>query len=328
VFSFSNPRVYLEIDENRLFIGRLKKRKGYFLCDRFDEWPLTAFEVKDGVIYKPSVLYLLIRSFLKDHRLRGAKVVVCCPYLAYWKGVDKRMPFFQAALYVSKAGLRIHSMLSEGILTEQSGVDESKFFHKDKLKSRFDFFCHFRLKNKKALVQWLTASAALFAGIGIGLSGLQIITHRRSTALRSDKVDLGQRIGLLQKKVAGVAGYSAKNKLLKHEIARFNKIKNQKWGIVSLLQSLTNAIPENTWLDAISFDHGGYTKKDGGGVSDAIEIKGYSAASQEVMSFYKDVVGRGVLEKCSLKYSKADVQGANASGRPELFTFTISGRVV
>jgi len=322
VFSFSDPRVYLEIDENRLFIGRLKKRKGYFLCDRFDEWPLTAFEVKDGVIYKPSVLYLLIRSFLKDHHLKGTKAVVCCPYLAYWKGVDKRMPFFQAALYVSKAGLKIHSMLSEGVLTEQSGVDESKFFHKDKLKNRFDFFCHFRLKHKKAILQWLGGSAGLFAGICIGLSALHVVAHRRKVSLQNDRSELGERVAVLKKKVDGVSGYAAKNKFLKQELAKFEQIKNKRWGIVSFLQSLSSSIPPNTWLDTIDFDHEGVKK---GTKGDVIKLKGYSIKSEEVMAFYKDVVGKGVLDGCSLKYGQAEVAGQE---RPELFSFTISGRVV
>jgi len=307
VFFFSGPRVYLEIDESRLFIGRLKKKKGYFLCDRFDEWPLTSFEVKDGVIYKPSVLYLLIRSFLKDHRLRGSQAVVCCPYLAYWKGVDKRMPFFQAALYVSKAGLKIHSMLSEGILTEHNGVNESKFFHQDKLKSRFDFFCHFRLKNRQPLLRWLGGSVALLASVGVGLAGLQVATYRQGSILRHDKVDLSDRIAHLQHNMQQSGEYVQTNQILKTELARLASIKNQKWGIVLVLQALTQMVPPNTWINTMSFGHD----------RSEMALSGSSASHQEIMAFYRKITGNGLLADCSLKYAQEG----------NLFSFTISGKV-
>jgi len=316
VFSFFGPKVYLEINEESLFIGRLKTKKGYFYCDRFQDWPLTAFEVKDGVIFKPSVLYLLIKSFLTDYNLQGAKAVVCCPYLTHWKGVDKRMPFFQSALYVSKSGLKIYAMLGEGILSDHDGVDGKRFFHKDKLKGRFDFFCHFRLKNKKKILIWLAGSAIMFIFVGTVLSFIHVTTYKQKSALLGDRLSLEQDLDKLQKAVKSFSAYKAANKNLKKELHRFESSKNEKWPVVTLLSSVSEIIPPNTWLEKISCSQ---IPSKGKKLVDKklVTIKGASKNYQEVLDFYRDIVARQILDDCSLKYKHAT----------DIFSFTIKAKL-
>ena len=247
----SYPKVYLEIDENRLFIGKLKRKRGHFICEVFDEWPLTSFEVKDGVIYKPSSLYLLIKSFLKDKRLMGSKAIVCCPYLAFWRGVDRRLPFFQVSLYVSKVGLKVYSLFGEGILTENKDMDNKLSFHKDVLKSKFDFFCHFRLRQKKAVLSWLATSTMLLVIAIIGVSVTHAFTAKRSSVFHKKKLGLSSQLMGLHSKVKTFSVIKHDNKKLQKELLRVEASIVKRKAIFSFFKTCAAIIPPRTWLDSL-----------------------------------------------------------------------------
>jgi len=109
-------RVYLAIDEKRFFIGQLKRRGDFFVCDPREEHWLADFVIHDGIIHNPSTIYLLIKHFLDSYRLRGASSIVCCPYLSLYNETKKKFAFFQVVLCVSKAGIKIDKLLEKEIL--------------------------------------------------------------------------------------------------------------------------------------------------------------------------------------------------------------------
>ncbi len=308
MFSSSRPKVYLEIDESKLFIGRLKKKKNKFFCDVFDEWPLTAFEVKDGVIYKPTVLYLLIKSFLSDNKLSGSKAVVCCPYLSKWKGIDKRMPFFQISLYVAKSGLKIFALIGESILSEiGSGDDKKLMFDIDELKKKFDFFCHFRLKSEKNVANWVLGSSISFIILLALVSSIHLVTYKRgqlSELSELSKLSQATEVSVDYTDSEDKTIYLGDN--LDYNAEKIDSSVIERKKLFGLFGAMSGIIPKKTWIDSFGFDknrdfidHKYSLNKKG-----AVSIKGYSSDYSEVVDFYKKIGALSITDKCSIKYSK------------------------
>lgn len=101
----SSKNVYLAINNTRFVIGQLKKRGDFFT--------ITNFQENLGALYNPSKLYVFITSFLQENNLEGARAIVCCPFLAHYAGLKRKLALFQIVLCVNKTGLQIEHVFDE-----------------------------------------------------------------------------------------------------------------------------------------------------------------------------------------------------------------------
>ena len=112
----SGPEVYIEVDEGRLFIGRLEKKGKRFFCNVSDDMFLEDLAIKDGVLYNTSALYVKTKRFVDRHRLGGARALVCCPAIKGYGEDKKRLAVLQVSLSLCKAGLVIERFFDEKLL--------------------------------------------------------------------------------------------------------------------------------------------------------------------------------------------------------------------
>ena len=106
------PALYFEIGDKSLQMGMLKrKRGGRFFCKKHDEVKFESFEVKKGIIYNPSALYLHIKRFLNKNRISNKLSVISIPYLRSKDSIKSNLQILQVALCFCKAGLTIYKII-------------------------------------------------------------------------------------------------------------------------------------------------------------------------------------------------------------------------
>lgn len=107
---------YIEIHDDKFFVGKLEKRDSKFFCVNYNEHKFDKLELFCGVLYNSSVVYRYTKNFIDNNNMIGAKALVCCPGIKNYNGLKQQLIVLQISLSLGKAGLTIEKFLDEVLL--------------------------------------------------------------------------------------------------------------------------------------------------------------------------------------------------------------------
>ncbi len=110
------PSLYVELTDKGMVLGQLQKKGGTFFFSTIEEISFVRFEVKNGIIYNPSFLYVYIREFIEKHRIVDVLTIISIPFISSKNGIKQKLQVLQVGLCCSKAGLRIYKIINTSFL--------------------------------------------------------------------------------------------------------------------------------------------------------------------------------------------------------------------
>jgi len=172
------------------------------------------------------------------------------------------------------------------------------FFRQSELEKRLDFFKDFRLNKKKKIYAWLVISSIILGGLCFLLVTSYLGT--RSEYVRVCSIQEAVRSELLssQQKAKQLFLVKQENETLKKIITKERVHDERAQNVLEVLQAITKTIPEQTWLEKISFDKKsfGSDKK----MKNRVVLEGCSLSEKQVSVFHKKIAGSEVLRDCQL----------------------------
>lgn len=178
------------------------------------------------------------------------------------------------------------------------------FFRQSELEKRLDFFKDFRLNKKKKIYAWLVISSILIGSLCFLLTTSYLGT--RSEYLRVCSIQEAVRGELLssQDKAKQLFLVKQTNEALKKIIKKERVHDERAQGALDLLQVIAKAIPEQTWLEKISFSG---AKK----MKNRVFLEGGSLSEKQVSAFYKKIARAEALRDCQLSQLTREADRAN-----------------
>ncbi|MCK4517152.1 PilN domain-containing protein [Candidatus Babeliales bacterium] len=172
------------------------------------------------------------------------------------------------------------------------------FFRQSELEKRLDFFKDFRLNKKKKIYAWLVISSILLGGLCFLLVTSYLGTRAEYARVCSIQEAVRSELLLSQQKAKSLFLVKQANETLKKIITKERVHDERAQNVLEVLQAITKTIPEQTWLEKISFNKRSFRgdKK----MKNRVALEGCSLSEKQVSAFHKKLEGASVLCDCQL----------------------------
>lgn len=307
--------IYIEFNENFLFLSKLKKIKEKFFSLKSKYIPLKNFEINDGKIFNPSSLFLKIKNFLKENKLKKPKAIICIPSIITKKDLLIKLITLQFALCTSKSGLKIEKIISDQLLKRDEKMSLKNFFTKNELNNKLDFFKQFKANQNKHPKNWFLLSIigiiCLFAIL------FKITSHKNSQLilLKNKNKILKKKENMLENKIKTMQHIVTQNNTLKIKLEKIKKLKNSFRNPNNILLPITQTLPKSCWLQRINIS----SKK-----PKILEIEGFSNKEQNITEFIKDLSKTPQLHSLRLEKLKRTKKNTKSAS----YSFKLSGKIM
>jgi Tfp pilus assembly protein PilN len=126
IISLINRRkrfLYIEIEDQSISLSLLSMNNKNFLLKTKQLIHLQKTIVRSGIIYNPTIIKNIIEDFIKQHHLLKPKTIACIPNFNNKKMLTLQLAILQTALCLSKAKIKILSIVSTPL---QFNIDHKK----------------------------------------------------------------------------------------------------------------------------------------------------------------------------------------------------------
>ena len=312
--------IYLELANNYLLLGWLKKVKNSFSLTKIKTIELKNSELLNGILFNPSQLYLYIKDFLKRDKTKNAKAIINLPELSEKKNLHINLSTLQNALCFTKAGLKIEKIISNPFLIKEKEKMEIKnFFWEKELKNQLDFFKPFTTPPNPP-TKWLAFSGLLLFCCIAFLFNIGVQQKNKLNLLLSKNLKLDQQNNSLQQKIKQLFNAEQQNQQFTNNLSKIQKIKTASNNPEKLLNSIAQSIPQNCWVTNITFE------KKPKGKPTTVDIQGATANEQEASIFIKNLTKLKQLTSLKLvNLQKIKEVKASNLKQNKNFNFKITG---
>jgi len=325
--------IYIELDDNFLFLSKLDKQKNQFNLNKKSIVNLNNSEFKDGILYNLSTIYLQIKDFLKINNIKKTRAIICIPNLSQKKEFIQKSNILKVALCACKANLKIKKIIDCSLLTKDIQMDHKSFFYKKDLENRLDFFKTFNPPPTKNPHKWFLFSGITLFCLVITLYVIQSDNKPRLNLLLPQNANLSEKNKKLEEEIKILHSAKNENNKLKEKIEKIIKIKTHLNNPINILVAITKSIPENSWLNNITFDNSGNlpngtkTSKE----PKKLEIEGITTQEEEITGFLKELSKSPELINLKLlriqKIKKAQIGKVQINQQKPHYNFKISGEL-
>ena len=171
----SSPTLYIEFDDSSFFIATLVKKGGLFTVHHEATTPLRHTEIHTGIIFNPSRLYQLVKSYLHKHKLTSALSIISFPSSTFTTLAYKEAYLLQLILCFCKSSITIHSMISYSLVKKEGIMKIDRTIPHKEVTGQLDFFKLFSTQQSPAHLTWWIALTALAIAL---LSTSLLVIHK------------------------------------------------------------------------------------------------------------------------------------------------------
>ncbi len=321
-------RLYVQISSKQIIISLLKKRKNLFFLTKPKTIKLRLCEIQSKAIYNISNIFLYIKKYLHENKMKKATVIISSPKINSnflitqdTKGHESLSLFLlQLILCCSKANLLIEKIIGKNIL--QNG-DDMTFFSKDNLDNQLDFFKQFKPPRKNKPYFWLTSTSLVLILITFSQFKLQTLEKEKLEKTKQ-KIDIvKEQNNALQKNLRKIHSLQSKNKNLKKQFEKILKTQKKQNNPKNILLSISKTIPDNCWLENIKI------AKKPGNKQKTILLTGNALDDKDILNFVSKLSKSSKIKKLKIESIKSEKSSADNRFRdtkyPKTYSFRISG---
>ncbi len=323
-----NKLVYVQFNKSSLLLSKLKKEKNKFLLIKPKTIEFKNQELKDGILYNISSLYLHIKNFLKENRFKKPKVIISTLFPDSKNKPQKQLNVLQVALCASKSCLKIEKIIGISILKKDDKMPFLNFFYKKDLEKQLDFFNQFTTPPNTPPFKWLffsgIASACLFATIFT----IQKNKNLEFTTINTKKIKMQKSNKVLEKKVKKLHEIKKSNVLVKQKVEILKKMKNRHDNPKNVLLAISKNIPEDSYLTNLKIN---IPKNKKFKNFENLELEGIATKQQDVLKFIKTICqscpSRNFKISNIEKLKNSDKKKFKSKASKKYFGFKISGQL-
>jgi len=253
--------IYIEIQNNFLFLSHLISKQNKFVLKNNIEINLDKLDFIDGILYNPSQIYTHVKSFLKPNNLKNPKAIICLPNLKNShnlkdsNNLEQKLKSLQMALCLSKTGLIIETIISNSILKKEEAVMIPPFFYKSHIKNQLNFFKQFTPDDKTSPNKWLSNTIAMLLVIIISFFVLNLNKKTKLANLKSSNQQIEIKNQALKNKIKQMHLMQNQINNNKQVIDKIEKIKNVSNNPIQTLKFLSMSITPNSWIKTFNLDN-------------------------------------------------------------------------
>ncbi len=271
--------IYLELDDKKLFISKLKKTKNRFLKLAFPCSKPINFsnnEIVNGIICNPTAIMQHILDFFNEKQIKKASILLSLPYLSK----DKKLiphQIFQISLALTKINATIFKIVSPPLFqTNLPNYKEVKLIKE--IKKIHDHFQFFKPTPSSSPYPCLIILIIMLALITPFLISWQQ-NKKHELELLSNEI---ARSRLVNNKFQSKAYLfsETKQKLSKLSAAISQISKPALNTTPEILAFLSREIPQNTWITELKIH-----KIKGNKKKNILEIQGKTPGNKELSPF-------------------------------------------
>lgn len=270
--------LYLELDDKKLFIAKLKKTKNFlklaFPCS--NPINFSNNEIINGIICNPTVITQHIQDFFKEKQIKKASILLSLPSISKDEKL-LRHQILQIALALTKINATIFKIVSHSLFqTNPPSNKEVKPIRE--IKKMHDHFLLFKAPPSSNPYPWLLTLIMILAlALPFLVSWQQ--NKKQELELLSNEI---ARSRLRNNKFQGKAHHSSETKQkqskLSAAIAQISKAPLNS--PAEILTFLSQEIPPNTWITELKIYRIKENKK-----KHVLEIHGKTTSNKELSPF-------------------------------------------
>jgi len=270
--------IYLEIDNKKFFIAKLKKTKKFlklaFPCS--NPINFSNNEIINGIICNPTIITQHIQDFFKEKQIKKASILLSLPSLSK---DEKLFPhqIFQIALALTKINATLFKIVSRPLF--QTNPPSNKEVKPIKeIKKIHDHFQLFKAPPSSSPYPWFLSLIMIFAlALPLLVSWQQ--NKKQELELLSNEI---ARSCLRNNKFQEKAHHSSETKQKQSKLsATITQISKAPLNTTSeILAFLSQEIPQNTWITELKVHKIKESKK-----KHVLEIHGKTTGNKELSPF-------------------------------------------
>lgn len=243
--------IYIQIQPSQLFVGKLKKTKSKFLLTNSKVFNLNNLEVTNKALFNLSKIYIHLKQYLKEQKLKKAKAIICSPAISKIKDPIKNLFLLQQILAFCKAGIIIEKIIEQPQWQKESNMALPSFFPKKNINNQLNFFKRFLPPKNKSTYKWIITTI-LMASLLIVLQVKLLTIQKEKLSLTNKKAnELRVENELLETQLKQIHLLQIENKKLETRKNKIIKKHNKKITPKNILLSIANTIPKNCWLERL-----------------------------------------------------------------------------
>ncbi len=241
--------IYIEINNQNLFITTLKSKQGKFLLTSPTTIKLKNSEIINNTLFNLSSIYLHVNKYLKTHFLEKSTAYISITHSNNTNTISLKI--LQVALCISKTGIKIKKIINESFISKDKEMSFPKFIYKKDIKTKLNFFDTFKQNPNTHPFKWIFYTTLAFLLL---LTTIFTIQSNQQLELQTIKIQNKELIKLnkiLEKNVKSIHKVKNTNIKIKQKIKALNKLDKNNINSKKILSLISTNIPSNCFLKQV-----------------------------------------------------------------------------
>lgn len=312
-----SKKLYVQLTQEQLIISLLKKTKDKSFLVHPKTIKLKFCDVQNKAIYNTSAIYLHIKKYLQENKIKKVKAIICSPRILKLGQNTKNLFLLQLILCCSKANLLIEKIIGKTILknTVLKNGENMTFFANDDLSDRLDFFKQFKPPHKNNSFKWLTTTSLILILMIFAQFKLQKAKTKKLYEI-TKKINIEKNQNdILQKQLQQIHLTQQQNKKLEQQKEKIIKTNKKQNNPQNILFAISKSIPNNCWIENLKINYSLKNKKT---KQKTILLQGKALENKDVLNFMSKLSKTSKIKNLKIKSIKKEKL---------TYSFSISGAI-